>query len=82
MFYWRFHFDNETPVNCSLLDGNEHIYWILDLQSEVHLIWDLRVSGLQECKSNELFQNTHNPRAMSSGRWASIFGRVQKKLIF
>jgi hypothetical protein len=31
----------------------EHIYWILDLEGEVHSIWDLWVSGLQECKGNE-----------------------------
>ena len=29
-----------------LLNGNEHIYWILDLEGEVHFIWDLCVSGL------------------------------------
>ena len=38
-----------------LLNGNEHIYWILDLEGEVHPIWDLWVNGLQECKSNEFF---------------------------
>ena len=37
------------------LNGNEHIYWVLDLEGEVHSIWDLWVSGLQECKSNEFF---------------------------
>ena len=35
-----------------LLCGSEHIYWIWDLQGEVHSIWDLWVSGLQECKGN------------------------------
>ena len=24
-----------------LLNGSEHIYWILDLEGEVHSIWDL-----------------------------------------
>ena len=40
-----------------LLNGNKHIYWILDLEGEVHSTWDLWVSGLQECKSNEVFRN-------------------------
>ena len=48
-----------------LLNGNEHIYWILDLEGEVHFIWDLCVSGLK------------NARAMSfskSGGRATVFG--------
>ena len=40
-----------------LLHRNEHIYWMLDLEDEVHSIWDLWVSDLQECKSNDFFQN-------------------------
>ena len=32
-----------------LLNGSEHIYWIWDLDGEVHSIWDLWISGLQEC---------------------------------
>ena len=32
-----------------LLNGSEHVYWILDLEGEVHSIWDLWVSGFQEC---------------------------------
>ena len=58
-----------------LLNGNEHIYWMLDLEGEVHSIWFLWVSGLQECKSNEFSK---------SGGWATkpVFGRVQKILIF
>ena len=56
-----------------LLNGNEHIYWILDLEGEVHFIWDLCVSGLK------------NARAMSfskSGGRATVFGWVHKILIF
>ena len=40
-----------------LLNGNEHIYWILDLEGGVHSIWDLWISGLQECKGNGFFQS-------------------------
>ena len=35
-----------------LLNGSEHIYWILDLEGEVHSIWDLWISDLRECKGN------------------------------
>ena len=30
-----------------LLNGSEHIYWILDLEDEVHSIWVVWTSGLQ-----------------------------------
>ena len=38
-----------------LLNGSEDINWILDLEGEVHLIWYLWLSGLQECKGNGFF---------------------------
>ena len=28
------------------------MYWILDLEGEVHSIWDVWISGLQECHDN------------------------------
>ena len=33
-----------------LLNGSEHIYWILDLEDEVHSIWVIWTNGLQKCK--------------------------------
>ena len=36
----------------SLLNESEHVYWILDLEGGVHSIWDLWISGFQECKGN------------------------------
>jgi hypothetical protein len=39
-----------------LLDESEHIYWILDLGDEMHSIWGLWRSGLQECKGNDFFK--------------------------
>ena len=39
-----------------LLNGSEHIYWIWDLEGEVQLVWDLCVSGLQECKGKDFFE--------------------------
>ena len=38
------------------LNESEHIYWIWNLEGEVHSIWDLWVSGLQECKGNGFFK--------------------------
>ena len=29
-----------------------NVYLILDLEGEMHSIWDLWISGLQECKGN------------------------------
>jgi hypothetical protein len=56
------------------LNGSEHIYWIWDLEGEVHSIWDLWISGLQDCKDNGFF--------FKLGGRATIFGRIQKMLIF
>jgi hypothetical protein len=39
-----------------LLNGREHIYWILDLEGEVHSIWDLWISGLPYYKDNGIFK--------------------------
>jgi len=46
----------ESQSIVYLLNVNEHIYWIWDLEDEVHSIWDLWVSGLQECKGNDFFE--------------------------
>jgi hypothetical protein len=50
-----------------LLNGSEHICWILDLEDEQHSIWVIWTSGLQECKGNLIFQ--------SWAEWAVVFGR-------
>ena len=39
-----------------LLSGSEHIYWILDFESELHLMWNLWISDLQEYKGNGFFE--------------------------
>jgi hypothetical protein len=49
MVYWRFHFEMKSQSIAYLLFESEHMYWIWDLESEVHSIWDLWISGLQEC---------------------------------
>ena len=56
-----------------LLNQSEDIYWILNLEGEVHSIWDLWISGLQECKGDAF---------LKSCRRATIFGRVQEIWIF
>ena len=58
-----------------LLNGNEHIYWILDLEGEVQSIWDLWASGLQECKSNEFFGNQASGQQFSVGSRNFLFSR-------
>jgi hypothetical protein len=42
----------KSQSNAYLLNGNEHIYWSLDLENEVHSIWVICTSGLQECKGH------------------------------
>jgi hypothetical protein len=39
----------KSHLMAYLLGGSAHIYWIRDLEGEVH------ASGLQECKSNGFF---------------------------
>ena len=41
-----------------LLNESEYIYIYikLDLEGEVHWIWDLWINGLQECKGNGFFE--------------------------
>jgi hypothetical protein len=43
------------------------IYWILDLQGDVHSIWDLWPSGLQECKGNIFFEVGQGVQHVSVG---------------
>ena len=35
--------------------GIPTLYWILELEGEVHSNWDLWISGLKGCKSNNFF---------------------------
>ena len=38
-----------------LLNESEHIYWILDLEDEVHSMWVIWTSGLEKCKGDFIF---------------------------
>ena len=40
----------KSQSTAYLLNGSEHIYWIVDLENEVHSIWVIWTSNLQECK--------------------------------
>ena len=71
MFHWRFHFVNEIQSIVYLLNQSEHVYWIWDLENEVHSLWDLWIRGLQECKDNSFFK---------VGRPANNFRSDPKKL--
>ena len=42
----------KSQLIAYLRGGSEQIYWIVDLEGEVHSIWDLWTSSLQECNSN------------------------------
>jgi hypothetical protein len=50
-----------------LLKGSEHVYWILDLEDEVHSIWDLWMSGFQECKADGLLKSGETYKCFRSG---------------
>ena len=57
MRFWRFHFENEIPIKCLFSQWKwTYIYWIVDLEGEVHSIWDLWISGFQECMGNGFFE--------------------------
>ena len=51
-----FTFKMKSQSIVYLLNGSDCIYWILDLESEVHSIWVLWKSGLQGCKDNGFFE--------------------------
>ena len=40
-----------------LLNESEHLYWILDFEDEVHSIWVIWTSSLQECKGDFIFRS-------------------------
>ena len=59
----------KCPSIDYLLNGREDINWILDLEDEVHLIWDLWIylSGLPECKGNDFLKVRRAGRSFWSG---------------
>ena len=58
----------KSQSNAYLLNESEHIYWILDLEDEVHSIWVIWTSNLQKCKGNNLIFRRQT-------ELATIFGR-------
>ena len=55
-----------------LVSGSAHVYWIFDLEGEVHSIWVLWSSNFQECKGNVFFESRPGQ--------AIIFYRDKKKI--
>ena len=60
-----FTWNRKSQSITSLLNESEHVYWILDLENEVHSIWVTWTSGLQECKAILFFEV----------RWTTLFGQ-------
>ena len=50
-----------------------NIYWILDLEGEVHSIWVIWIGGLQECKGNGFFEVGQGGHKFSVGSKKSRF---------
>ena len=60
----------KSPSIVYLLSESQHKYWILDLEDEVHSVWVIWTSGLQECKGRKQYR--------SRAERATVFGRVLK----
>ena len=48
-----------------------YIYWILDLENEVHSIWVIWTSGLQECKGHAMLGGLGQVRMKIQKLWHS-----------
>jgi hypothetical protein len=47
-----------------LFNASEHIYWILDIGNEVHSIWVIWTSNLQECKGHAILRGLDQARGL------------------
>ena len=78
MLYWQFHIRNEILVNCLFTKWKcTYIYWILELEREVHSIWDLWTGSLQECLGNVFFEVGWGGQQLSVGStisWIFLWG--------
>ena len=54
-FIARFTSKVKSWSSAYLLNGSEHIYWIMDLEDEVHSVWVMWTSNLQESQGNFFF---------------------------
>ena len=59
-----------------LLNEGEDIYWILDLESEVHSIWDFWISGLQKCRGSGFFEQASKHQFPVWSKKIKFYGRV------
>ena len=62
-----FTFKMKSQSISYLLNESDHIYWNLDLEGEMHSIWDLWTSGLKKCKSNGFFEVGRDGQQFSVG---------------
>ena len=74
MLYWRFTSKRKSQSITYLLNGSEHIYWILDLENQVHSIRVICTSGLQECKVRLGSDMLGSGQARVGGRGSGFFG--------
>ena len=56
--------------------------WIVDLEGEVHSIWDLWISDLQECKGNSFFKVGRASRSFQSvpKNWISLWAAAPTQI--
>jgi hypothetical protein len=66
MLHWWTSFT--LKINCLFTQWKwTSLYWILDLEGEVHSIWDLWISDLQECKDSSFFKIRRADRSFQLG---------------
>jgi hypothetical protein len=51
------------------------VYWVLDLENEVHSIWVIRTSGLQECKGRAMVGGLGQGRSRPSSGFFGVARR-------
>jgi hypothetical protein len=57
MLHWQLHFGNGSLVNCLFTNWKwTYIYWILDHEVEVHLIWVLWTRGPSRMQGANFFE--------------------------
>ena len=73
-FIGSFNLKMKSQSIVYLLIESEHIYWIWDLEDEVHSMWEFVDKWPSRMQGQWFFSRL--------GRWATVFGRVHKILIF
>jgi hypothetical protein len=66
-FVDSFTFKIESQSITHILNGSDHVNWILDRESEVHSIWDLWISGLQNARAMVFYEVGRAGKSFRSG---------------